>query len=300
MSPDPGARLVYVVSPDAAKANDEVDLFKLWGILWRSRWLIVGVAIAFGLGGGIYSLFLPPAYTASVVLAPVKEDPLSGLASQLGGLASLAGLGTAQTDNFEAIAVLRSRDFARAFIEDNGLMPVLFQDSWDATAGRWTVEEPPEPAQAAAYFVRNVRRVEEDTRTGLVTLSIEWRDPELAAAWANMLAVLINDRMRQRALAEAEANVKYLRLEFESTSLVALQQSISGLLESEMQKLMVARGNSEYAFRVIDRAEVPRAKSKPRVVLIIAVALVFGGMLSVFAVLLRDMIANRKDFAGNG
>ena len=73
--------------------------------------------------------------------------------------------------------------------------------------------------------------------------------------------------MRQRALAEAEANVKYLRREFESTSIVALQQSISGLLENEMQKLMLARGNSEYAFRIIDRAEVPRAPSKPRVTL---------------------------------
>jgi uncharacterized protein involved in exopolysaccharide biosynthesis len=275
-------------------ANDEVDLFRLWGILWRRRWLIVGVAAVFGLGSGIYAMFLPPAYTASVVLAPVKEDPLSGLTSQLGGLATLAGLGTAQKDNVEAVAVLRSRDFVRTFIEEQGLLPVLFPDSWDATAGRWTVEDPPSPAQAAAFFVRYVRRIEEDTRTGLVTLSIEWRDPELAAAWANALAVRINDRMRQRALAEAEANVKYLRLEFESTSLVALQQSISGLLESEMQKLMVARGNSEFAFRVIDRAEVPRVKSKPRVMLIVAVSIVLGGMLAVFAVLFRDMVENRR------
>ena len=52
-----------------------------------------------------------------------------------------------------------------------------------------------------------------------------------------------------------------------------------------MQKLMLARGNSEYAFRIIDRAEVPRAPSKPRVTLIVVVATVFGGMLSVFVVL---------------
>ena len=138
-----------------------------------------------------------------------------------------------------------------------------------------------------------MRDVEEDTSTGLVTLSVEWRDPELAAAWANLLAVRLNDHMRQRALAEAEANVKYLRHEFESTSIVALQQSISGLLENEMQKLMLARGNSEYAFRIIDRAEVPRAKSKPRVTLIVAVATVFGAMLSGLVALVRDMVKNR-------
>ena len=111
--------------------------------------------------------------------------------------------------------MLRSRDFARAFIEDEALLPLLFPDAWDAAAGRWTVEYPPDLSQAAGFFVGKVREVEEDTGTGLVTLSIEWRDPELAAAWANLLAARLNDHMRQRALAEAEANVKYLRHEFE-------------------------------------------------------------------------------------
>jgi len=85
-----------------------------------------------------------------------------------------------------------------------------------------------------------------------------------------------------------------LRHEYENTPIVALQQSISALMESEMQKLMVARGNSEYSFRIIDRAEVPRGKSKPRTTLIVAVATFFGGMLSVFLVLVREMVRNRK------
>jgi uncharacterized protein involved in exopolysaccharide biosynthesis len=139
-----------------------------------------------------------------------------------------------------------------------------------------------------------VRQVTEEARTGLVTLSIEWRDPELTAAWANLLAVRLNDNMRKRALAEAEANVKYLRQEFESTPIVALQQSISGLLENEMQKLMLARGNSEYAFRIIDRAEVPKGKSKPRVTLIVVLATSFGGMLSVFVVFIREVVRGRR------
>jgi uncharacterized protein involved in exopolysaccharide biosynthesis len=142
-----------------------------------------------------------------------------------------------------------------------------------------------------------VRKVDEESSTGLVTLSIDWRDPELAASWANLLAVRLNDHMRQRALAEAEANVKYLRHEFETTPIVALQQSISSLLENEMQKLMLARGNAEFAFRVIDRAEVPRVESKPRRVLIVVLATFLGGMLSVFVVFIRDVVRNRPRVA---
>jgi uncharacterized protein involved in exopolysaccharide biosynthesis len=232
-------------------------------------------------------------YSASVLLAPVKDEPLGALAGQLGGLASLAGLGSrGTTNNVEALAVLKSRDFARAFIEEQSLLPVLFADAWDATAGRWNVEPAPDLVEAAESFVGGVRQVEEDARTGLVTLSIEWRDPEFAAAWANLLAVRLNDHMRQRALEEAETNVKYLRREFESTSIVALQQSIGRLLENEMQKLMLARGNAEYAFRVIDRAEVPRTKLRPRRTLIVVLATFLGGILSVFVVFIRDLVRN--------
>lgn len=288
------SRVVYVVSQEgSAGSGDDLDLFKLCATWWRSRWVILAITLAFGIGSALYASWLTPAYTASVVMTPVKDEALSGLASQLGGLASLAGIGARPTDNTEAVAVLRSRDFVRGFIEEQGLIPVLFPDSWDASANRWKVETPPEAPAAAGFFVARVRRIEEDARSGLVTLSIEWRDPKLAADWANSLAVRLNDYMRQRALSEAESNVEYLRKEFESTSMVALQQSISGLLESEMQKLMLARGNSEYAFRIIDRAEIPRAPTKPRVMLIVAVATIFGAVLAAFVVLLSDMIKNR-------
>jgi uncharacterized protein involved in exopolysaccharide biosynthesis len=281
----------------AAAADDEIDLFKLWNTLWRSRWLIASITAAFALGSVAYALLLPPWYSANVLLAPVKDKAPGGLAGQLGGLAGLAGIGSGGTGNVEAVAVLKSRDFARAFIEDQTLLPVLFAEDWDATAGRWKLAAPPDLPQAAKFFVGNVRKVEEDQRTGLVTLSIEWKDPELAAAWADLLAVRLNDHMRQRAMAEAEANVNYLRHELESTTVVVLQQSISRLLENEMQKLMLARGNAEFAFRIIDHAEVPRLKSKPRRTLIVVLAVLLGGMLSVFVVFIRDAVRNRTGVA---
>jgi uncharacterized protein involved in exopolysaccharide biosynthesis len=292
---DPSAQLVYVVAQNtsAVRADDELDFFKLWSLLWHGRWLIIGITAAFALGSAVYASLLPRMYTARVVLSPVKDEPLSGLASQLGGLASLAGIASVGTDNSDSLAVLKSRDFVREFIEAYDLLPLLYADRWDAAAARWTVDPPPTPVQGAGFFVGEIRTIEEDARSGLVTLSVEWTDPALAARWANQLAAQLNDHMRQRALAEAEANVKYLRGEFETTSIVALQQSISDLLENEMQKLMLARGNSEYAFRIIDRAEVPTTPSKPRVTFLVVIATAFGAMLAVFVVLIRSVIRNR-------
>jgi uncharacterized protein involved in exopolysaccharide biosynthesis len=100
--------------------------------------------------------------------------------------------------------------------------------------------------------------------------------------------------MRMRALKDAEENVQYLRTELDSTSLVMLQQSIGRLLETEMQKLMLAKGNEEFAFRVIDRAQPPNTRSRPYRSLIVAVATMVGGMAGVLLVLLRHSLKAQR------
>jgi len=119
----------------------------------------------------------------------------------------------------------------------------------------------PDVRDAVQYFEKRVRRVSEDRKTGLVSLVIEWKDPEAAAEWANELASQINRQTRERALETASSNIAYLQSEMKATSVVSLQQAIGRLLESEMQQLMLARGNEEFAFRVIDRAMVPSGVS---------------------------------------
>jgi uncharacterized protein involved in exopolysaccharide biosynthesis len=146
---------------------------------------------------------------------------------------------------------------------------------------------------AVKFFDENVRGVYEDARTGLVTLSVEWKDPSIAAEWANILVKRLNERMRGRALAEAEANVTFLQSEMGSTSIVSLQQSIGRLLEGELQKLMLARGNEEFAFRVIDKAEPPKRRSKPKRALLVILATVLGGVIATLAVVLGSASSKR-------
>jgi uncharacterized protein involved in exopolysaccharide biosynthesis len=169
-------------------------------------------------------------------------------------------------------------------------MQVLFAERWDTARGAWTENDPadqPDMRDAVHYFDSSVRRVSEDRRTKLVRLSIEWKDPALAAEWANALADELNDHMRVRALAEAEANVTYLQHELTSTTTVVLQQSIGRLLEAELQKLMLARGDKDFAFRVVDRAEIPKRRSAPNRKLIVAFSTVVGCALSVLVVLFQ-------------
>jgi uncharacterized protein involved in exopolysaccharide biosynthesis len=242
-------------------AADEIYLFDLARDVWRRKVLILSIPLAASLIASGIVLVVPSWYTAEVLLAPADQRTSVGVGGSLGSLVDLAGISVGGGDTVEAIAVLNSRDLARTFIENENLLTVFFADQWDATRNVWKDQNPesqPDIRDAVQYWDESLRQMTEDRRTKLVRLTVRWKDPVLAAKWANQFADLLNERMRQRALADAQASIEYLREELANTNEVVLQQSISRLIESEMQKVTMARGNSEFAFKVIDRAEVPR------------------------------------------
>jgi uncharacterized protein involved in exopolysaccharide biosynthesis len=269
---------------------DEVDLRELFKTIWRGRWLIILVASLFTLAGTAYVLLAPDWYKAELVLVP--SSPQSATGGALGGLgglsriAGLAGINVPNAGDPQPVAVLKSADLARDFITAMNAMPALLQ-------GVRQGSRPLDIRDAVKVFDKKVRTVSEDTRTGLVTLSIRWRDPDTAALWANTLATRLNDRLRQQAQTEAERNVAYLKNEIANTSIVSLQQSIGSLLESEMQRLMLARGNEQFAFKVVDPAVPPIEPDVPKPILIVAASFLAGGFLSILFLVVRRTVQAR-------
>lgn len=292
-------RLDYVMPENAVigRNDDEMSLFEIWDTICESRLLIITTTMIFASVSIIYAFVATEWYSADVLLAPSEEQSTQSLLGPLGGFANLAGINVGAKSTAEALAVLQSREFTRAFIMEENLMPTLLADEWDEKANRWKVADPsewPDTRDAVKYLDENVRRIKEDPNTGLVTLIIEWTDPDLAAKWANLLVKRLNDRMRQRALVEAETNVDYLQAELAATNVVTLHQSISRLLEGELQKLMLARGNEEFSFRVVDPAESPKLRSRPQRTLIVLSTSLLGGMFSLFAVFVRRAVRRHR------
>jgi uncharacterized protein involved in exopolysaccharide biosynthesis len=259
----------------------------LWDTVWSGRWLIIAITSLFAVGGIAYALMAQEWWRADVVLAPADKKALPGALGQLGGLASLAGVNIGGGGNQEPLAVLRSKGFAREFITEQDLMPVLLKDV-KSTDGK------PLDIRDALREFEKVRSVSDDKKTGLVTLGVRWKDPETAASWANLLVKRLNERLRVEALAESQRNVDFLQKEMAATSVVSLQQSMGRVLEGEMQKLMLARGNEEFAFKVIDPATPPKQRDAPKRALVALVATLAGGFLGLLAVFLRKAIRERR------
>jgi uncharacterized protein involved in exopolysaccharide biosynthesis len=280
----------YIRSDDAQEAT----LLDLWEVLWDQRILVAVITAVFAIGAVVVALLLTPIYRSESVLAPVDNNETT-VASQLGNLASLAGirLGASSDQNTTAVAVLRSRAFAESFIHDHDLIKVFFEDKWDPVEKRWLASSPedePTMFEAIKYFHESVFSVQEDPTDGLVTLAVEWKDPKTAAAWVNELVDRINIEARQRALTEAEQNLKYLRDQLAQASVVELRRAVSQLIENELNNEMLARVRKEYAFRVVDPGMIPTERARPHRTLIVVVSTVLGGLFAVFVALLRHSI----------
>ena len=295
-----GERVLCVVSQTRVDDDGvDVDLMELWRVVRDGKWWILLMTLLAGAVGVAYALLANPWYRAEVLLAPVETNSSQGALAQLarlGGLASLAGVSIGGQNQAEPLAVLSSMGFARSFIEEEGLVESILAGRWNPLGEVWQggrAGAPPDIRDAAIYFDKKVRHVAEDRKTGLVTLAVEWHDPELAAAWANKMANKLNEQMRARALADAQANVSYLQSQIGATNLISLQQAIGRLLEIELQKLMLARGNKEFSFRVVDRAAVPKWRVKPKRTLIVVSALLLGSLISIAFVVIRHRVRLR-------
>jgi uncharacterized protein involved in exopolysaccharide biosynthesis len=290
-------RLVYVVQQDGGSAQSgngqsELDVAVLLTALWRGRWLVVASIVVFTALGAAYAFMSKPWFQADVVLSPVSKSSVPGGLAQLGGLASLAGIEIPSADIGEPLAVLRSKSFVRDFIDDKALMPVLYAEKWNAAAKEWAVPEArrPDIRDAVAYFDQTIRIVSEDKKLGLVTLSIRWQDPVVAADWANTLVQRLNERMRAQAIREAQTSIEYLQKEMATESFVSLQQSIGRVLEGEMQKMALARANDEFAFKIVDSATPPRHRYSPKRGLVLVLSALFGFAVATAVVFVRAAV----------
>jgi uncharacterized protein involved in exopolysaccharide biosynthesis len=236
-------------------ANDrEISLGEVCAILWRSKWLLLGVSAGAALLAFGVAQLLPVKYDAVTLLSPVSSQDKSGklggalsdVASSLGGLGGLLGMGSPGNEQkAESVATLQSELLTENFIKQNDLLPILYPKNWDSATKTWRIANPknrPSLWKANAMFAKKIRGVTENSKTGLVTLTISWKDPVQAAAWANGLVKLTNEYLQKQSIDRSERNIQYLDSQAAKTSEVQLRQAIFDLMKNEIQSEMLSAG----------------------------------------------------------
>jgi uncharacterized protein involved in exopolysaccharide biosynthesis len=249
--------------------------------LWKRKFFLAVLATVGGAAGLAISFWVSTEYKADAVL--IASDEILGLNANgalgsLGGLASLVGVGGAGNKESEAVETLKSRGLTTSYIESNGLMPILFPGRWDAATNKGKANflgRVPTLEDGYRKFDKSIRTIVENRKTGLVTITVTWTDPNLAKQWVDGLVRAVNDRLRTKAEERSSQNLEYLRKASESTSVMEVKTSIYKLMETEIKKQMVAYGADDYAFRTVDPPIVPQRRSYP----IRSLFVLFGALL---------------------
>lgn len=278
-----------------SSAPDEISLRDLVLLVWRQKILVLSLIVLCAAVATAIALSLPKEYRATVELVPVSNSGsgsrLSETSSSLTDLTSLIGISIGgDSEKYESIAVLQSRELTEQYIRDNHLMPILFGPSrtWVGRAIR-RVMRPSAPTlwQGANRFSK-LRNVIEDRRTGIYTLAITWRNPELAAKWANDLVKRTNDYLRARAISVSEDHITYLQQQAANTDVSEVRSAIYSVLESEIKNVMLAKGPGDYALKVIDPAVPPETSSSPQVGVWLAAGSAVGVFLSMLVLFFKS------------
>ena len=293
-----------------------LELRALFAQLWADRWRIALMSAALGAAGLLFSLSATPIYTATALVAPAESiaDELPSGLGGLGGLSALASfrLGSSNEKVELAKEVLRSRAFLETFLgkDPERLAQLLAVEAWDEERGvlqfnpslydpaaqRWLRD--PERFPSVTPLVqeahpRYLSRLDlaDDRGSGFFEISFDHESPTVAQAWVGALIREVNDVLREEEVAQAERSVAYLDEQIRATSVESVRQNLFELMQSQIEKKMLAQTSPEYILRVVDPAYEPLKESNLSTTLIVFLSLVLGTMLGVALSILRRALA---------
>lgn len=270
----------------------EVDIIRL---IWRGRKILIGVWLGVVALVGLYLCFAERYYDEEVLVIPNqaaidligrgKKDILS-----LNPLSGVLGKGQLTGVHAEAATILQSIHFLASFVKKENILPVLFADKWDESRHAWDLdadEVPPTPEAGARYFKKHLLDVQISANADEIRIIVTWNNAEQGAKLANALVTAVNDDVRHRYATEARAHYQAILALMQKPGLpLDVQAMLASTAVDKLDVLTMANVEPDFAFKVIDPALPITQPSFPKVFITLAVAIVLGAFVGVFAVFL--------------
>lgn len=298
----PGAYPVYAPFW-APPPDDEISLLDLLAVL-RRRWLLIAFVTLLGTGAAVaYALLATPIYRAQAVIAPPEQKRAGGASMALaafGGIgADIAGslgvnLGGNDANRLEAL--LESRRLMQRTVAKHNLLPILFEDRWDAKKETWAATDPKDVPTFwdAEGKIGSVYSVRNEAKTGVLRISVDWKDAARALA---MLEAFLNElafSIQEDELRKIEANRTFAERQLAKATDPVIVAKLQGLLSEQVEKAMMAQNVEQFAFEVIDPPAASDRKVKPKRSLIAVVGLTMSGFLGTFLAFAAEWVQNGR------
>lgn len=300
--------------------DNEIRFGEIWNTIWEGKLIIIGISLLFAIMSVFFALSKPNIYKASIILTSASSEGSSGglsaLASQFGGLASMAGinLGSGGNDKTKlALEIIKSRSFLERFISSHNLMvPIMAASNWDMATNSLVLDDdiydqksqkwlrkvkPPKAAKPSLWeaYVKfsDFLYITKQKKSAIIIVDIEYLSPVLAKQWLEWLIADINVFMRDQEIEETQASIDYLKNELLKIKISSMESVFYQLIEEQTKNMMLVSVKPEYVLKTIDPAQVPENKFKPKRALIVFMGTMLGVLLSLFILLIRRSLKNK-------
>ncbi len=207
-------------------------LFSFLDLLWNDRktiLVIVGIVTALGV---VVSLIITPTFKSSTVLLPENNnDKLSSLVGGMGNVASLLGVNLGEKSMSKLFPDILTSESVLKNIIYSHYKTLKFKDSVNLIQ-YWEInEKTPEQDYETLLqlFRKKILEIDLDTKTNILTISLETEEPQLSADILNNLTKELDKFINIHKVQNASAQRKWieLRLNEVKTDLAKSEDNLS-------------------------------------------------------------------------
>ncbi|MFC2137583.1 Wzz/FepE/Etk N-terminal domain-containing protein [Bacteroidota bacterium] len=309
---------------DQRNSNDEIDLIQLFIKIWGYKKFIILFTSIVVLIGVLYALLAKPYYQSTITLYQTKNEKgstsgISALASQFG----FGGMGTKSDYNLGDL--INSRKISEKIIYNKWVTEKC--DTLINLVNFWEIKAETEGKikKNACDRIKGTITYSENNETGLISISVLMEEPQLAADIANYLAEVLNEYIKNDQKTSTKENIKYIEerlatvkaelrqaeeelkdfreknrditmspeLQLESGRFmrkVTIKQEVYLTLEQQNELALIELVKETPVINVLDEAIKPELRTKPKRKLIVIISGFIGGFLSIFIVIILEII----------
>lgn len=309
--------------------EEERTLLDYWRVLVKRKRLIIILVFVSVFATAIFSLFETNIYQSKALIAPVSNNggkgrKLAALASRFTGMPRITLPGSASSS--EIIALLNSNILREEIIRKYNLLPVLFYEQWDEEKKEWKKDDSFDfnPFKLIGNIVKVIRpedritlnkkeeeegipsiwdglraldnmvRINDNIDRNTIGISVDFYDPEKAAAIVEDFLTTLNTHMSDEAKRVADTNKRYLEDQLKNISDPFIKQKIYGLIAHQVETAIMAEVKENFAFKVLDPPTVPDRKIKPKRALMVILSFLLSLFAAIFLVFFLENIERAK------
>ncbi len=279
--------------------NDEIDLREIALVVWKRKFWIMGFVFIVCAVTVFVVLRMDNIYESRAVLRPSQNNAsqMSSAISNLGGLASLAGINISNSGNvspYNAMnAIAHDSDFIYSFVIKNKFESKIIDDFERISSDDKYKENP------KFFIVRSFEdnfSFSEDSKTGLMTLSFQNKDREFAKKAVDMLLKETSLMYQTIDMKNIDERINKYKHEIDKTSDIALKNKIAEVVAGLIQSKVLSQAQEFYGFDVLVKPSVSDEldKIKPRRSLIVILSVFISCFMAIFFTLAMESFNKEK------